>query len=96
MSELKIGEAGSVQFPMVDHAVEVGWTPLKPADALYRRGGEAGGFLRGELTHKLRAFNPWLNDEGVRGVIDALEALPPTIEGNRQLLAWLHRHLVST
>jgi len=89
MSELKIGEAGSVQFPMVDHAVEVGWTPLKPADALYRRGGEAGGFLRGELTHKLRAFNPWLNDEGVRGVIDALEALPPTIEGNRQLLAWL-------
>ena len=89
MSELKIGEAGSVQFPMVDHAVEVGWTPLKPGDALYRRGGEAGGFLRGELTHKLREFNPWLNDEGVRGVIDALEALPPTIEGNRQLLAWL-------
>ncbi|MBO9643406.1 MAG: HsdR family type I site-specific deoxyribonuclease [Pseudacidovorax sp.] len=89
MSELKIGEAGSVQFPMVDHAVEVGWTPLKPGDALYRRGGEAGGFLCGELTHKLREFNPWLNDEGVRGVIDALEALPPTIEGNRQLLAWL-------
>jgi type I restriction enzyme R subunit len=89
MSELKISEAGSVQFPMVDHAVEIGWTPLTPQEALYRRGGEAGSFLRGTLTHKLAEFNPWLSDEGVRGVIDALEALPPTIEGNRQLMAWL-------
>lgn len=89
MSELKISEAGSVQFPMVDHAVEIGWTPLTPQEALYRRGGEAGSFLRGTLAHKLAEFNPWLSDEGVRGVIDALEALPPTIEGNRQLMAWL-------
>ncbi|MGN7875278.1 type I restriction endonuclease subunit R [Roseateles sp. 22389] len=89
MSELKISEAGSVQFPMVDHAVEIGWTPLTPQEALYRRGGEAGSFLRGTLAHKLNEFNPWLSDEGVRGVIDALEALPPTIEGNRQLMAWL-------
>jgi type I restriction enzyme R subunit len=89
MSELKISEAGSVQFPMVDHAVEIGWTPLTPQEALTRRGGEAGSFLRGTLAHKLAEFNPWLSDEGVRGVIDALEALPPTIEGNRQLMAWL-------
>ena len=86
---LKISEAGTVQLPMVDHAVEIGWTPLTPQEALYRRGGEAGSFLRGTLTHKLAEFNPWLSDEGVRGVIDALEALPPTIEGNRQLMAWL-------
>lgn len=89
MSELKISEAGSVQFPMVDHAAEIGWTPLTPQDALYRRGGEAASLLRGTLARKLAAFNPWLLDEGVRGVIDALEALPPSIEGNRQLLAWL-------
>jgi len=88
-SGLKISEAGSVQFPMVDHAVEIGWTPLTPQEALYRRGGEAGGFLRGTLAHKLAEFNPWLGDEGVRGVIDAMEALPPTIEGNRQFMAWL-------
>lgn len=89
MSELKISEADSVQFPMVDHAVEIGWTPLTPQEALYRRGGEGGSFLRGTLSHKLAEFNPWLRDDGVRGVIDALEALPPTIEGNRQLMAWL-------
>lgn len=89
MSELKISEAGSVQFTMVDHAVQIGWVPLTPHEALYRRGGEAGGYLRGTLAHKLSEFNPWLNEEGVRGVMDAMEALPPTIEGNRQLMAWL-------
>ena len=35
MSLLKIGEAGTVQFPMVDHAVEIGWMPVTPQDALY-------------------------------------------------------------
>ena len=52
-SPLKIGEAGTVQFPMVNHAVEIGWEPLTPLDALYRRGGEAGKFLS---RCKLRAI----------------------------------------
>jgi len=26
MSQLKISEAGSVQFPMVAHAASIGWT----------------------------------------------------------------------
>ena len=30
MSVLLISEAGTVQFPMVKHAVEIGWTPLTP------------------------------------------------------------------
>ena len=89
MSTLKIGEAGSVQLPMIAHAVEMGWQPLSPLEAVYRRGGEAGNFLRGTLAKKLADFNPWLSEEGLRGVLDALEALPPSIEGNRQLLAWL-------
>lgn len=89
MSTLKIGEAGSVQLPMMAHAVEIGWQPLSPLEAVYRRGGEAGNFLRGTLAKKLADFNPWLGEEGRRGVLDALEALPPSIEGNRELLAWL-------
>lgn len=88
-THLKIGEAGSVQLPMMAHAVEMGWQPLSPLEAVYRRGGEAGNFLRGTLAKKLADFNPWLGDEGQRGVLDALEALPPSIEGNRELLAWL-------
>lgn len=89
MSTLKIGEAGTVQFPMVDHAVEIGWKPLTPQEALYLRGGEAGKFLTGVLRQKLEKFNPWLGEDGARSVIETLDALPPTIEGNRELLAWL-------
>ena len=38
MAELKISEAGTVQFPMVLHAEEVGWRPLPPSAATLKRG----------------------------------------------------------
>ncbi|WP_299426827.1 HsdR family type I site-specific deoxyribonuclease [uncultured Meiothermus sp.] len=89
MSTLKISEAGTVQFPMVEHAVEIGWTPLTPEDARAKRGGEAGTFFREVLEDRLAAFNPWLSADAVRSVVETLDALPATIEGNRELLAWL-------
>ena len=89
MTELNITEAGSVQFPMVRHAAEIGWTRLSPGDALAMRGGEAGLLFRGVLEEALRRFNPWLTDDAVRSVVENLQALPPTIEGNRKMLAWL-------
>ncbi|MEK6805732.1 MAG: HsdR family type I site-specific deoxyribonuclease [Pseudomonadota bacterium] len=89
MTILKISEAGSVQFPMVKHAEEIGWQPLPPQDALYRRGSEAGKFLTGYLSDRLAQFNPWLGPDAVRSVIETLDALPATIDGNRELLAWL-------
>ncbi|PLT16313.1 type I restriction endonuclease subunit R [Ralstonia mannitolilytica] len=89
MSTLKISEAGTVQFPMVKHAVEIGWTPITPEDARAKRGGEAGTFFRDVLEAKLAAFNPWMSADAVRSVVETLDALPATIEGNRELLAWL-------
>ena len=89
MTELNVNEAGAVQFPMVRHAAEVGWTPLPPRDALAMRGGEAGLLFLGELQGALRRFNPWMSDDAIRAVAENLQALPPTIEGNRQMLAWL-------
>lgn len=86
---LKISEAGSVQFPMVAHAVEVGWTPLTPIEALYRRGDESARMFRGELEHKILAFNPWLTAAAARSIVETLDALPASIEGNRELLSWL-------
>ena len=86
---LKISEAGTVQFPMVAHAVEIGWTPISPDEARTKRGGDAGTFLRDVLEAKLAAFNPWLTSDAVRSLVETLDALPPTIEGNRELLAWL-------
>ena len=89
MTEIKITEAGSVQFPMVRHAAEVGWTPISPQLAIQKRGGEAGTLFRGELEDALSRFNPWMTDDAIRSVVENLQALPPTIEGNRQILAWL-------
>ena len=37
----------------------------------------------------LGRFNPWLGDDAVRSVVENIQALPPTINGNRQMLAWL-------
>ena len=89
MTELRISEAGSVQFPMVRHAVEIGWTAISPQAAIRKRGDEAGMLFRDELQEKLRQFNPWMTDDAVRSAVERLEALPPTIEGNREILAWL-------
>ena len=89
MIEFDINEAVSVQFPMIRHAAEVGWMPLPPQVALQKRGGEAGMLLRADLMAKLGEFNPWMTDDAIRAVIEKLEALPPTIEGNCELLNWL-------
>ena len=89
MSTLKITEAGTVQFPMVKHAEEIGWGLITPEDARNKRGGEAGTFFRDVLENKLAAFNPWLSPDAVRSVVETLDALPATIDGNRELLAWL-------
>ncbi len=89
MSDLRISEAGTVQFPMVKHAAEIGWTPLTPEIAKQKRGGEAGMLLRDELGEKLAAFNPWLTPEAIRSIIETLDAIPATVDGNREMLLWL-------
>ena len=89
MSELSITEAASVQFPMVAHAAEIGWTSLSPDDAKAKRGGEDGMLFRQDLRAKLREFNSWLTDDAARQIVEKLEALRPNIEGNREMLQWL-------
>jgi type I restriction enzyme R subunit len=89
MSVLAIGEALTVQFPMVNHAAGIGWTPITPELAKQKRGGEAGMIFRDELEAALAKFNSWMSADAVRQVIEKLEAIPPTVEGNRETLAWL-------
>ena len=89
MTKLNISEAGTVQFPMVRHAAETGWTPLPPQAAARKRGGEAGLLFRAEIEEALGRFNPWMTAGAIRATVEKLEALPPTIEGNREMLAWL-------
>lgn len=89
MTELRISEAGSVQFPMVAHASAIGWTPVTPAVAKQKRGGDAGMLFRDELATALGKFNGWMSADTIRQVIEKLEALPPSIDGNREMLSWL-------
>lgn len=89
MSSLRINEAGTVQFPMVKHAIEIGWTPLTAAEARTKRGDESGMLFHDELALKVSQFNSWLSTEAVRSIVETIDAIPPTIEGNRDVLAWL-------
>ena len=89
MNEIRISEAGSVQFPMVAHTAGIGWIPIAPDVAKQKRGGEASMLLRDELESAVAKFNSWLSADAIRQVIEKLDALPPTIEGNREMLAWL-------
>ncbi len=50
MTDLKITEAGTVQFPMVRHAAEIGWTAISPSDARQKRGDEAEMLFRDERS----------------------------------------------
>lgn len=89
MTTLKINEAFTVQFPMVKHAVEIGWTPLTQAEAEAKRQGRANMLFRDDLEAKLLEFNHWLSEDQARAIVDTIDALPPTIEGNRQVLSWI-------
>ncbi len=89
MTQLNVTEADTVQFPMVRNAAEIGWKPISPGEALRKRGGETGVWFRDELEGALGRFNPWMTDEAVRSVVERLEAVPSTIDGNREVLSWL-------
>jgi type I restriction enzyme R subunit len=89
VTTLKINEGDTVQFPMVKHAVEIGWSPLNPAEAEAKRQGRANMIFRDDLEAKLLVFNDWLSEDQARAIVDTIDALPTTIEGNREVLAWI-------
>jgi type I restriction enzyme, R subunit len=87
--ELKISEAGTVQFPIVAHAAAIGWTAIPPDVALQKRGGEAGMLFRDATGGRARPVqsvaiggcNPAAHRE--------IGGDPSTVEGNREMLSWL-------
>jgi type I restriction enzyme R subunit len=87
------GERELVQEPLLRHAEAAGWVRVSESDALAWRRGEEGLFFYDELEAALIRLNPGVVTlENVAGIISALEALPPTREGNRQMLGWLRGH----
>jgi type I restriction enzyme R subunit len=89
MTTLKISEARTAQFPMVAHAHGIGWDVVEPVDAEVLRRGRENMLFTSVLEDKLRFFNPWLTPDQARAIVETIEALPATIEGNWQVLRWM-------
>ena len=90
MTATLASEAGTTQFPLVKHAAEIGWTVVSDVEALHRRGGEGGLFFYADLEQALMRLNPGLvTTENVQAVIQRMESVPNTIEGNHEILQWL-------
>ncbi|MEH0933178.1 type I restriction endonuclease subunit R [Micromonospora sp. CPCC 205558] len=89
MTTLKISEARTAQFPMVAHAHGVGWNIVEPVDAEVLRRGRENMLLTSVLEDKLLEFNPWLTPDQARSIVETIEALPATIEGNWEILRWM-------
>jgi type I restriction enzyme R subunit len=90
MSKALVSEAGATQFPLVKHAAEIGWNVVSDAEGLRRRGGEAGLFFYKDLEEALLRLNPDIvTADNVQSIIQRMESVPNTIEGNREILEWL-------
>jgi type I restriction enzyme, R subunit len=86
-------ESATVQFPLVDHAAAVGWQRVSESEALSKRRGEGGLFFYDELEAALLRLNPGVvMPADVPGILQRLESLPNTIDGNREVLEWLRGH----
>lgn len=86
----RIGELNTVQLPLVRHAEAVGWECVSKDASLGKRRGVEGLFHYLELEAALLRLNPGVvTSENVQAIIQELEALPSTMEGNREMLEWL-------
>jgi type I restriction enzyme R subunit len=86
-------EPGTVQYPLIRHGADIGWATVTPEEALRRRGGESGLFFYKDLEEALLRLNPGIvTPANVQSIIQRMEAVPKTIEGNRELLEWLRGH----
>jgi type I restriction enzyme R subunit len=86
----RITELVSVQLPFVRHAATVGWAIVPPEVSLGKRGGAAGLFHYAELEAALLLLNPGVvTPDNVQSIIQELDAIPGTIQGNYEILEWL-------
>lgn len=83
-------ERTTVQNPLIQYAVEVGWSHLSPDEALTLRRGSGGMLFYSVLREKLITLNPGVvTVENVDGIVAAIESARNSIEGNAEVLAWI-------
>lgn len=86
----RIAELNTVQLPLVRHAEAVGWECVSKDASVAKRRGVEGLFHYAELEATLLRLNPGvITTENVQAVVQELESIPNTMQGNREILEWL-------
>ena len=85
-----MSERDAVQNPMLRYADEIGWECVSASQALQMRGGNTKLYFADVLDSQLLKLNrEVLDDVLCREILRQLNLLHPTLEGNREALAWL-------
>jgi type I restriction enzyme R subunit len=80
-------EMGTVQYPLIKYAVQIGWKYIRPDEILQLRGGEDRLLLQDTFITQVQRRNPNVVDRGrAEDIAKRISRVLPRIEGN--LEAW--------
>ena len=86
-------ESKTVEEPLIKYAKKAGWQYVSPDSALNLRRGESGKFFYSVLRESLIRLNQgFLNIDNVEELIQKIDTIPDTLEGNRENLDWARGH----
>ena len=86
----RMTEANTVEEPLLKYAQQAGWECVPPEQALTLRKGESGTLFYPILKQALIKLNPtFLNTQNTNEMIQKIENIPDTIEGNKTNLNWM-------
>ena len=82
-------ESKTVEEPLIKYAKHAGWEYITPKEALNLRKGETGRLFYSVLRESLIRLNSnFLNEGNVDGVVQKIDNVSDTIEGNKENLDW--------
>jgi type I restriction enzyme, R subunit len=86
----RIAELNTVQLPLVRYAEGVGWECVSKDASIAKRRGLEGLFHYPELEAALLRLNPGVvTTVNIQAIVQELEAIQPTMQGNNEMLDWL-------
>ena len=87
---MPLTEKNIVQRPLLRYASQAGWKIIPPKSALNLRRGENGKLFYEILKQSLMKLNPkFLSEQNAESIIQKIENIPDTLEGNKALLDWI-------
>ena len=82
-------ESKTVEEPLIKYAEQAGWKYVSPKEAISLRKGETGKLFYSVLRESLIKLNAsFLNDRNVDGLVQKIDNISDTMEGNKENLNW--------